>query len=83
MGCFYTMPCDFFKWYIFYYFESPHRQITESFDARVNRVIDGDTIEVEIRRTFAVRLVDPRGKFNVAEKNTDKLIVLLFPELIK
>ena len=40
--------------------------------ALVTRVIDGDTIEVEIRRTFAVRLVDPRGKFNVAEKNTDK-----------
>ena len=40
--------------------------------ALVTRVIDGDTIEVEIRRTFAVRLVDPRGKFNVAERNTVK-----------
>ena len=30
----------------FYYFISPHRQITESFDCRVSRVIDGDTIAV-------------------------------------
>jgi len=30
-----------------FYFESPHKQIWENFNARVNRVIDGDTIEVE------------------------------------
>ena len=30
----------------FYYFVSPHRQITESFDCKVARVIDGDTISV-------------------------------------
>lgn len=28
----------------FYYFDSPHRQITESFVAKVVKVIDGDTI---------------------------------------
>ena len=31
---------------IFYYFDSPHRQIMEDFSARVVRVIDGDTIRV-------------------------------------
>jgi endonuclease YncB( thermonuclease family) len=30
-----------------YYFQSPHKQITESIKARVIRVIDGDTIRVE------------------------------------
>ena len=31
----------------FYYFESPHRQITENFMAKVIKVTDGDTIRVE------------------------------------
>ena len=31
----------------FYYWESPHRQITEDFSARVVKVSDGDTIRVE------------------------------------
>lgn len=31
----------------FYYLQSPHRQITESFIARVSKVIDGDTIRVK------------------------------------
>jgi len=31
----------------FYYFDSPHRQITEDFLAQVNRVIDGDTVELK------------------------------------
>jgi len=30
-----------------YYFDSPHQQITEDFDARVVKVSDGDTIRVE------------------------------------
>jgi len=30
----------------FYYFDSPHRQITEGFIARVKKVTDGDTIRV-------------------------------------
>jgi len=30
----------------FYYFDSPHKQITESFFGRVEKVIDGDTIRV-------------------------------------
>ena len=30
-----------------YYFESPHKQITESFRAKVIKVTDGDTIRVE------------------------------------
>ena len=30
-----------------YYFQSPHRQILESFPARVIKVSDGDTIRVE------------------------------------
>ena len=32
----------------FYYFDSPHQQIAEDFDARVLRVIDGDTIRVTV-----------------------------------
>ena len=31
----------------FYYFQSPHRQITENFTATVVKVTDGDTIRVE------------------------------------
>lgn len=31
----------------FYYWDSPHKQINESFDAKVVRVIDGDTIQVK------------------------------------
>jgi|24BtaG_2_1085350.scaffolds.fasta_scaffold00228_13 endonuclease YncB( thermonuclease family) len=30
----------------FYYFDSPHQQITENFKAKVTKVIDGDTIKV-------------------------------------
>lgn len=30
----------------FYYFESPHRQVTEDFFAKVVKVTDGDTIRV-------------------------------------
>ena len=30
-----------------YYFDSPHQQITEDFDARVVKIVDGDTIRVE------------------------------------
>ncbi len=32
-----------------YYFQSPHKQIMEDFEARVVRVIDGDTIKVRWR----------------------------------
>ncbi len=31
-----------------YYFDSPHQQISENFSARVNDVIDGDTINVRV-----------------------------------
>ena len=31
----------------FYYFESPHKQITEDFTAKVTKVTDGDTIRVK------------------------------------
>ena len=30
-----------------YYFESPHKQVTEDFRGRVIKVTDGDTIRVE------------------------------------
>ena len=32
----------------FYYFESPHKQIFESFFAEVSKVVDGDTIRVKV-----------------------------------
>ncbi len=36
-----------------YYFESPHRQITQDFDAKVVKVTDGDTIRVTwVERDF-------------------------------
>jgi len=37
----------------FYYWESPHKQITEDFTAKVIRVIDGDTVRVKwVERDF-------------------------------
>jgi len=45
----------------FYYFESPHRQITEDFVARVIKVKDGDTVQVraEFRDfDFPIRFLD-------------------------
>ena len=42
-----------------YYFDSPHKQITESFTAKVVKVTDGDTIRVkwdERDFTFPIRL---------------------------
>lgn len=32
----------------FYYFDSPHKQMVENFDAKVVRVKDGDTIQLRI-----------------------------------
>lgn len=43
----------------FYYWESPHKQITEDFMARVVKVTDGDTIRVEWEQRdfdFPIRL---------------------------
>ena len=31
-----------------YYFDSPHQQIAEDFDAKVVRVVDGDTVRLEV-----------------------------------
>lgn len=48
-----------------YYFESPHKQIFEDFDARVEKVIDGDTIKVscDFRSfDFPVRFLDINAK---------------------
>jgi endonuclease YncB( thermonuclease family) len=45
----------------FYYFDSPHRQIIEDFNATVIRVKDGDTIQVrwdERDFDFPVRMAD-------------------------
>lgn len=45
----------------FYYFESPHKQITRDFRATVTKVIDGDTIRVECDFRdfdFPIRLLD-------------------------
>lgn len=37
----------------FYYFESPHKQITEDFRAHIVKVIDGDTVKVSVNfRSF-------------------------------
>lgn len=45
----------------FYYLESPHKQITEDFSARVVRVIDGDTIILDWQErnfNFPVRFLN-------------------------
>lgn len=45
----------------FYYWDSPHKQITEGFMARVERVKDGDTIDVswsERDFIFPIRMAD-------------------------
>ncbi len=44
-----------------YYFESPHRQITEDFEGKVVKITDGDTIHVkwsEREKPIRVRLID-------------------------
>jgi len=44
-----------------YYFDSPHKQITEDFRAKVVKVTDGDTIRVKSNFrdfTFPIRLSD-------------------------
>ena len=44
-----------------YYFESPHKQILESFDGKVTKVTDGDTIHVKWRdrvKPVVVRFID-------------------------
>lgn len=56
-----------------YYFNSPHRQITGDFRAKITKVIDGDTVRIlwkERDFDFPVRIIDinapemnePRGK---------------------
>ena len=53
----------------FYYFESPHKQITEDFTAKVVKVTDGDTIRVSCNFRnfdFPVRLLD----INAPERGT-------------
>ena len=42
-----------------YYFDSPHQQIAEDFDAKVDRVIDGDTVRLQVswrNFTFPLRI---------------------------
>ncbi len=69
------MPHDFEKFpeltnsqMQFYYLESPHKQITESFMGRVEKVTDGDTIRVswdERDFDFPIRF----AKINAPEMN--------------
>jgi len=45
----------------FYYFDSPHKQITENFRARVIKVTDGDTVRVTMSERnfdFPIRMAD-------------------------
>ena len=79
----------------FYYWDSPHRQITEDFTAKVVKVIDGDTIRVEWNERdfdFPVRLLniaapelDERGGLR-AKKFMDQILgeevqILINPRL--
>ena len=48
----------------FYYFESPHRQITEDFEGKVVKITDGDTIHVkwsEREKPVVVRFIDTQA----------------------
>ncbi len=74
------MPHDFVNWpeltnnqMELYYWESPHKQITEDFEAKVIKVHDGDTITVRTNfrdfdfpvrffGTNAPELNEPRGR---------------------
>ena len=45
----------------FYYFDSPHRQITENFEGKVVKIIDGDTIHLkwsEREKPIRIRFID-------------------------
>ena len=56
---------------ILYYWDSPHKQITENFVATVTKVIDGDTIRVKTNFRdfdFPVRMLDT----NAPEMNEDR-----------
>ncbi len=51
-----------------YYFDSPHQQIAEDFNAKVVKVVDGDTIRVEVSWRdfdFPIRI----SNINTAELN--------------
>ena len=51
-----------------YYFQSPHKQITENFAAKVVKVTDGDTIRVEVDfRDFDFPIRIAETKINPAE----------------
>ena len=59
-----------------YYFESPHKQIFEDFEARVIKVIDGDTIRVEREFRdfdFPVRLLGIVAQETTANKGQESL----------
>ncbi len=48
----------------FYYFDSPHRQITEDFHGEVVKITDGDTIHVkwsEREKPVVVRFIDTQA----------------------
>jgi len=45
----------------FYYFESPHKQITSDFEGHIVKVHDGDTVTIECEFrdfTFPIRMAD-------------------------
>ena len=48
-----------------YYHESPHKQITKNFTARVKKVIDGDTLKLEWEQRdfpFEIRIINIDSK---------------------
>jgi endonuclease YncB( thermonuclease family) len=49
----------------FYYFQSPHKQIVEDFNAKIEEVVDGDTVKVSVDFRdfdFKVRLANINSK---------------------
>ena len=62
-----------------YYFDSPHQQIAEDFDAKVVRVKDGDTVQLEVSWrdfTFPLRisnLLAPEMNENGGKRSRDHL----------
>jgi endonuclease YncB( thermonuclease family) len=72
-----------------YYFDSPHQQIAEDFDAKVAKVHDGDTITLEVGFrdfTFPLRmsnLLAPELNEKGGVRSRDRLRALLLGKTIE
>lgn len=72
-----------------YYFDSPHTQIAEDFDAKVVKVVDGDTVKLEVGFRdfdFPLRmsnLLAPELNENGGVRSRDKLRDIIEGETVE